>query len=180
LIGWEVWSLIAGFASSQANSYCFHKYRIYIWSSRFLSAVARFEWLVRTRIVTSDPVVLHCRSLISSSSAFGNSGRAADLGAHRPADGYYNHSAGKSFGNNKDYGPSFGNSNRRGSNPREDGNCNGSGFTHRRPDARGSAIPDPVFSQWQPSERIRRLQNEQVCSISVILLSQRFKEKQCC
>ena len=127
-----------------------------------------------------EPVVLHCRSLISSSSAFGNSGRAADLGAQRPADGYYNHSAGKSFGNNKDYGPSFGNSNRRGSNPREDGNCNGSGFTHRRPDARDTAIPDPVFSQWQPSERIRRLQNEQVCSISVILLSQRFKEKQCC
>lgn len=95
-------------------------------------------------------------------SAFGNAGRTADLGAHRPADGYYHNSAGKSFGNNKDYGPSFGNSNRRGSNLREDGNCNGAGFPHRRPDARGSAIPDPVVSQWQPSERIRRLQNEQI------------------
>lgn len=99
---------------------------------------------------------------VPSSSAFGNAGRAADQGAHRSADGYYNYSAGKSFGNNKDYGTSLGSSNRRGSNPREDGTCNGAGFPHRRPDARGSAIPEPVFSQWQPSERIRRLQNDQI------------------
>lgn len=99
---------------------------------------------------------------VPSPSAFGNAGRAADQGAHRPADGYYNYSGGKSFGNNKDYGTNFGNSNRRGSNPREDGTCNGAGFPHRRPDARGSAIPEPIFSQWQPSERIRRLQNDQI------------------
>lgn len=78
-------------------------------------------------------------------------------------DGYYS-ASGKSFGYSKDYQS---NSNRRGgssgSNLREVGNGNGSSHSHRQQtDARGSSIPEAVFPQWQPSERIRRFENDQI------------------
>eukprot|EP01018_Ginkgo_biloba_P004560 Gb_40721 [translate_table: standard] len=91
--------------------------------------------------------------------------RTMDSGLSRTLDGSRDgfYGTGKSSGNttgSRDYGSNFGNSNRRGANGHEDGN--NAGFSQRRPEARGLSVPDSVSPIWQPSERVRRLQDEQI------------------
>uniref|UniRef100_A0A0C9RXP6 RNA helicase n=1 Tax=Wollemia nobilis TaxID=56998 RepID=A0A0C9RXP6_9CONI len=92
-----------------------------------------------------------------SFNANGNTrGRAVDFGTARDSDGYYL-ASGRSVGNTKDnayQSNSISTSPKRVSN----GSFNRAGNQRAGADAEKEA----VFPEWQPSERIRRLQNEQI------------------
>ncbi|CAM6125535.1 unnamed protein product [Calypogeia fissa] len=116
----------------------------------------------------------HIRAAAAAGSAAPNPSSLGGGGAGgREANSYGGGGYGNkdSFGGGKEYGGSFGSSGRGGS--RGDlGNGYGNGYgsrdggsSLRRGESRGVALPDVVWPKWQPSERIRRLQQEQIADV---------------